>query len=104
MIYTRPLQVDVEPGPTAVVRPHGDVDANCATALRETLLPQVQAGDVVLDLSDVGFIDSSGVSVLVRAHRTAVAAGHGFAIRGAQGTVLKVFTALGLESVLPLER
>ncbi|HWH27731.1 MAG TPA: STAS domain-containing protein [Mycobacteriales bacterium] len=104
MIYARPLQVDVEPGAPVVVRPHGDVDANCADALRETLLAQVRASDVALDLSAVGFIDSPGVSVLVTAHRTACAAGHRFAIRGADGVVLKVLHAMGLEQVLPLER
>lgn len=100
---TRVLTVVVETGDPVVVRPDGEVDRDCADALRATLLEQVGSADVVLDLGRVAFIDSSGVSVLITAQRAAESAGHRFTIRGVDGVVLKVITALGLERVLPLD-
>lgn len=100
----RVLTVDVEAGDPVVVRPVGEIDADCVEGLRSTLLPHVGAGDVVLDLGQVTFIDSPGVSILIAACRAAGAAGNRFAIRGADGVVLKVLCAMGLQDVLPLER
>lgn len=51
----------------AVLGVHGDVDLGTAPMLREVLLPVLerQTGPVVLDLSEVPFMDSTGVHVLV---------------------------------------
>ncbi len=51
----------------AVLSVHGEIDLGSAPALREVLLPVVehQTGPVVVDLSKVPFMDSSGVHVLV---------------------------------------
>ena len=51
----------------AVLSVHGEIDLGTASALREALLPVLehQTGPVVVDLSEVSFIDSTGVHVLV---------------------------------------
>ncbi len=53
----------------AVVSLHGEIDLETAPLLRETLLPVLehQSGPVVVDLSEVAFMDSTGVHVLVDA-------------------------------------
>jgi anti-sigma B factor antagonist len=59
-----------EHDPDAVVLSvHGDVDLLTAPLLREAMLPVLtrQRGLVVVDLSEVAFMDSSGIHVLVEA-------------------------------------
>lgn len=53
----------------AVLSVHGEIDLRTAPVLREVLLPilECQTGPVVVDLSEVSFIDSTGVHVLVDA-------------------------------------
>jgi anti-sigma B factor antagonist len=56
-----------------VVHVSGDVDVDGAADLRHALAGAVGSGfvDLVVDLRDVGFIDSTGLGVLVRARRDA---------------------------------
>jgi anti-sigma B factor antagonist len=51
----------------AVLSVHGEVDLGTAPALREAILPVLerQTGRLVVDLSEVPFMDSAGVHVLV---------------------------------------
>ncbi|TDB98582.1 anti-sigma factor antagonist [Micromonospora fluostatini] len=55
-----------------VVRPSGDIDLAVAEPLRAALAEAVAVGrPVVLDLSQVELIDSTGLGILVRAHNDA---------------------------------
>jgi anti-sigma B factor antagonist len=55
----------------AVLSVHGEVDLETAPRLQEVLLPAIEdgSGPLVIDLSEVAFMDSSGVHVLVDTHR-----------------------------------
>jgi anti-anti-sigma factor len=55
----------------AVLRPAGDLDLVNAGRLREEIYTEhtARTGDLRIDLSDVPFIDSVGMSVLVAAHK-----------------------------------
>jgi anti-sigma B factor antagonist len=55
----------------AVLNVHGEVDIETAPALRAALLPVLehQSGPVVIDLSEVSFMDSTGVHLLVDTSR-----------------------------------
>jgi anti-anti-sigma factor len=57
--------------PTGIVRAHGEVDIETAGELGDSLDPSLwsECSGVVLDLSDVRFMDSTGVSVLVGADK-----------------------------------
>jgi anti-sigma B factor antagonist len=59
-----------EPGCT-LLRLTGDVDFRSSPALREELLRLIDRGArrLILDLSDVEYVDSSGVGTLVEARR-----------------------------------
>ncbi len=52
---------------TAVLSVHGEIDLGTAPMLRAALLPVLehQRGSIVVDLSDVPFMDSTGVHVLL---------------------------------------
>lgn len=57
-----------EQGGKLVVRLEGDVDLEHSARIRDLLLDQVAAGkDVLVDLSAVDYIDSSGIASLVEA-------------------------------------
>jgi anti-sigma B factor antagonist len=82
-----------EQGGVRVVHLHGHVDVSGAMALRDLLGQQIDgpAARVLLDLSDVNLIDSSGIGILVTAHRRADGQGARFGLAGATGTVARVF-------------
>ena len=70
-----------EVGAVAVFEVHGVLDLFTAPDLRQALLAEAETGlgPIVVDLSDVTFIDSTGVAALVRCQR---AMGHerGFSV------------------------
>jgi anti-sigma B factor antagonist len=69
-------------GASTVLSVVGEVDAYTAAALQTAITEQVAAGvALVLDLSQVGFIDSTGLRVLVEALR---------AVREAEGRLTLV--------------
>lgn len=97
------LHVDVDTsGSAAVVRPAGEVDFSTAAHLRKALGDTLSEGhhDVVVDLSEVEFMDSTGLGVLVGAMRQANAAGGTLSVRDAQARVWKTFRLTGLDRVL----
>ena len=60
-------------GSDAVVVANGEIDLTSCRALRDKLqaVERVEADAVVIDLTDVAFIDSTGLSVLVDGARDA---------------------------------
>jgi anti-sigma B factor antagonist len=87
-----------------VVTAQGELDAHSAPRLSELLDPltAVSGAALVIDLSGVGFIDSTGLSVLVTTLKH-VREVHGrLDVVVSAPRVLKVFTITGLDAVIPL--
>jgi anti-anti-sigma factor len=59
------------------------------TALNEAVTDS--AGALVVDLSAVGFMDSTGLALLIRAHRRMSRRGRGFAVVCPDGPVRRIF-------------
>jgi anti-anti-sigma factor len=83
-------------GSSRSVHLHGELDAATVEDLRSVLVPLVGSdGDIEIDLSDLAFMDSSGLHVLLRA-----AAGLGdrgkLRIRGAVGNVRRLLDLSGV--------
>jgi anti-anti-sigma factor len=80
-------------GGVTVIAPAGPIDVSRALELRDVLAAHVvDAGRrILVDLSGVTLVDSSGVGIFVTAHRQAEAAGSSFALAGAPGPVGRVF-------------
>ena len=57
---------------------------------------------VVLDLSELTFIDASGLRLAVTEHQRAACDGFEFVLAGAVGPVLKAFQLTGLDVLLPM--
>src|SRR5215212_9572688 len=79
----------------------GEVDFTSSGPIQSTLLSLILPGGgvVVADLSAVTFLDSSGLGVLVQAHRTAVARDNRLVVV-ASPPVRKLLRLTGLDTVL----
>jgi anti-anti-sigma factor len=89
-----------------VVEVAGDVDMLTAGQLRDALTEAVRVagiGPVVVDLSRVRFLDSSGVQALVDGYHTAMVAGGTLTVRGAGGTAARVLHVVGLAQILGVD-
>ena len=76
----------------------GDVDAHSVSDLSREL--DRRPGAVVLDLSGVGFIDSSGIRVLVETHSRCRDVGTVFHIVAVSAPVRRLFEITGLTGYL----
>src|SRR6266516_873279 len=82
----------------------GEVDVYTASQLRERLTTLVEAGDrrVVVDLTKVDFIDSTGLGVLVGALRRLRVVDGELRLVCPQEKLLKLFRITGLDRVFAL--
>ena len=82
----------------------GEVDVYTAPRLRERLVELVDGGarDVVVDLSRVDFLDSTGLGVLVGALKRLRSAGGTFGLVCAKEPLLKIFRITALDQVFPI--
>ena len=88
-----------------VVAAVGDIDVLSAGVLREALAKAVRAagtGAIVVDLSGVGLMDSSGVQALLDGYHSAMVAGGTLSVRGARGTAERVLNIVGLARLFGL--
>lgn len=81
----------------------GDVDLESSPAAREILLKSVDgAGTVLVDLSSVTYIDSSGVASLVEALQAAKRNGGKFALVAASDPTRRVLELARLDKVFTM--
>jgi anti-sigma B factor antagonist len=87
-----------------VIRVGGYVDFDVAPQLKRCIVHRIDAGDrlIVIDLSDVGFIDSTAIGVLVGALKRLREAGGLLAVVCTNDNVRGIFEIVGLENVIPL--
>lgn len=89
-----------------VVSIRGDIDLATAPGLRELLLPVLARGvvtPVLIDLSEVSFMDSTGVHLLVDTHRQLESQGRRFAVACHEhGRVHRLLGLVGVLDVLPV--
>lgn len=86
---------------TAVLTVAGEIDLSTAPRLREALLEIFSTGGarhLVVDLADVTFMDSTGLGVLVGAHRRIAAADAKMTVV-AQNHVRRIMEVTGLHGL-----
>lgn len=91
-------------GHRTVVHLGGEIDVYTAPLVREKLDEQIHAGriDLVVDLSDVTFLDSTGLGVLVGRLKLTRTRGGSLRLVGTADRVLKVFSITGLDKVFEI--
>jgi anti-anti-sigma factor len=88
-----------------VVRLKGEVDMGNGASL-ETSLAKVLAdsgGDVVVDLSELRFMDSTGLRVLLAAWKEAGKVGRAMVLRGPRPSVATLLSVSGVDQILTIE-
>jgi anti-sigma B factor antagonist len=84
---------------------HGDLDVAAAPQL-EKLLDNLRSeghGYVMLDLRELSFVDSAGVSVLIKAKKEAARDGSQFVLSRPTAQVHRVFALVGMVDWLAFE-
>ena len=91
-------------GDHAVVSVGGEVDLETATRLGDAALEALRdlSSHLVLDLSGVSFMDSTGLKVLLSLQRSAALAGGSLTVAGATRPVRRILTLTGLDQTLQL--
>ena len=93
-------------GGTCTLRLCGELDIVAAADLAAVLTAEAErpgATDIVVDLTGVTFIDSTGISALVNGYKAAHAAGAEFTTAGAHGQVRMVLDVAGVQPILGSE-
>ena len=91
------------PNGTSCVKLTGEFDIAGRDLADEVLARANGAKKIVIDLSDLEFIDSMGIHFVVTAHQAAEAEGREFAIVRGGPQVERIFELVGLSDVLPFE-
>ncbi len=99
------LEVIVEDeGTTRTITPAGEIDLASCDLLQRALdeaLGQDRHETVVLDLGDVTFIDSTGITTLVTAHARAKRDGRQLVLRPGPPQVQRTLEICGVHATLP---
>jgi anti-anti-sigma factor len=104
MADTSEFSVDVESnGPMRMLRLTGDLVFDSAPVLRELFAEPVPEPDVVIELSGVGFMDSTGLAALLYAHSRALAEGWTLTLRRPRPNVASLLRLTARDRIFSIE-
>ena len=93
-----------EQGNISTVFLTGEIDMDVTDNAKDVILPLIEAGkEVHINLKDVEYMDSSGISVLIESHQKAVELGTKVTLKEISKSVLKVIMMAKLEQILNLD-
>ena len=92
-----------EEGNISTVHLDGEIDMDVTEKAKEVIFPVIDSGkEVHLNLSQVQYMDSSGISVLIESHQKANELGKKVILKDISKSVLKVIMMAKLEQILNL--
>ena len=93
-----------EEGNITTIHLDGEIDMDVIENAKEVIFPHIDAcKEVHLNLSQVQYMDSSGISVLIESHQKALEKNTKVIIKDVSKSVLKVIMMAKLEQILNLE-
>ena len=93
-----------EEGNVTTIHLDGEIDMDVTEKAKEVIFPHIDSGkEVHLNLSNVQYMDSSGISVLIESHQKALEKNTKVIIKEVSKSVLKVIMMAKLEQILNLE-
>lgn len=103
-----PIMIEVKKNPEGIVVTPVDVDRLTvinAGELKKSLALQFSAGscDVFLDLRNIKYMDSTGVSVLISGVKSLREQNHGFALRNVQPDVRKLLSLMKIDKIIDID-
>ncbi len=90
-------------GPRLTVQLKGELDHHSAERARsvlDTMLHDVSVRELVLDLSEISFMDSAGLGVVLGRYRTIQLRGGRIIVRGVSPSVDRIFKMSGLYALI----
>ena len=85
---------------TLIISPRGDIDHHSARALRERIDSEMYLNrpeTLILDLSGIEFMDSSGLGLLLGRYQRAKDIGCALKLRGCNERVMKILSLAGAD-------
>lgn len=88
----------------AIVNLSGEIDVYTAPKFKESLINLIEEGihDIVVNLQDVTFMDSTGLGALVGGLKRVKPLGGSLVLICTQEKILKIFEITGLNKVFPI--
>ena len=91
-------------GDTLILAPVDKIDTNTAPELDKAITSSIEgANTLIIDMKDLNYISSSGLRVLLSAHKAMSRKG-GLVIRNAGSRIMEVFEITGFDCILNIER
>ena len=104
-MHQHPLTIEVRPSAGSLTLAlMGELDLSSAPTLRaclEQLDPGVE--EIVVDLTDVSFMDSTGLALLVSTEHTLTTRGGRLTVRRPSGAVRRVLMVSGVDQLVSVE-
>jgi anti-sigma B factor antagonist len=93
-----------ERGDHAILSLRGEIDVYTAPLLRQAILDLIEQNklNVVIDMLEVDFLDSTGLGVLVEGLKRVRTRDGSFSIVATQDKILKIFDITGLNKAFPI--
>ena len=86
-----------------VIMFEGEIDLSCSPEARQSILSNLEENkNVLVDLADVSYIDSSGVATLVEGYQTAKKQSLNFGLVGVSDAAMSVLKLARLDQVFPI--
>lgn len=84
----------------------GEIDTYTAPKLRETLIPltEEQGKEIVIDLTEVNYIDSTGLGIFIGALKSSHNYHSHLKLQGLSNRVQRLFHITGLDEVIDIEK
>lgn len=91
-----------DPSGAAVVAVSGELDHHTAPELKRALhdVPFAPETPTVIDLTELTYCDSTGITVLVTAYQRAKRQGSALVVAGLDAGLMRVFHIVGLDQIL----
>ncbi len=88
-----------------VLRLDGELDMASAATLARAVHTALEAGPaaISLDLSELTFVDSTGVGVFVAGHRRAASTGCSFVLHSPRRAVLRTLQLTGIDQLIDID-
>ncbi len=95
------LSVESNDNAKGVIAIKGEIDIYSAPDFKESLYDAIGEGqqDIILDCTDLSYIDSMGLGILVGALKRIKEQNHNIVIKNPKSTVRKLFKITGLDKV-----
>lgn len=91
-------------GSKLTIKIEGKLDTTTAPELKESLDSTLDGvTELIMDISNLIYISSAGLRVLLLTHKTMSRAGGSMTITGANETVMEIFDMTGFSDILNIE-